>query len=71
MLTTALEVDLMNKSPRQRLDRWIEVLITEKIPMNEVYVFGSHAYGNPEDGSDVDLCIVSNLKGQRRIDVMI
>lgn len=61
----------MDKSLKTTLERWIEVLKIERIPMNEVYLFGSHAYGNPDAESDVDLCIVSDLKGQRRIDVMI
>lgn len=61
----------MNEGLRRRLQQWIEVLRSENIPLNEVYLFGSHAYGTPDDGSDVDLCIVSDLKGQRRIDVMI
>ena len=53
------------------MQQWIEVLRSENVPLNEVYLFGSHAYGTPDDESDVDLCIVSDLKGQRRIDVMI
>ncbi len=61
----------MNKDLRRRLNQWMEVLRTENIPLKEVYLFGSHAYGTPDDESDVDLCIVSDLKGQRRIDVMI
>ena len=61
----------MNEDLRRRLNQWMEVLRTENIPLKEVYLFGSHAYGTPDDESDVDLCIVSDLKGQRRIDVMI
>lgn len=49
----------------------MEVLRTEDIPFKEVYLLGSHAYGTPDGESDVDLCLVSDLKGQHRIDVMI
>jgi predicted nucleotidyltransferase len=32
--------------------------ISEHINMEEVIVFGSYAYGEPNDDSDIDLCVV-------------
>jgi uncharacterized protein len=39
--------------------------IAEKFDPEEIILFGSHAYGNPADGSDVDLLIVMDTpKGE-------
>ncbi|MDQ1326809.1 MAG: uncharacterized protein QG641_89 [Candidatus Poribacteria bacterium] len=46
-----LEPDLLNEI----VQRLVNALHPEKI-----YLFGSHAYGQPNDDSDVDLLIVVN-----------
>ncbi|MCH7603070.1 MAG: nucleotidyltransferase domain-containing protein, partial [Planctomycetes bacterium] len=33
-------------------------------------LFGSRAYGHPDSDSDIDLCVITDLKDQRKIDVM-
>ena len=39
--------------------------IAEKFDPEEIILFGSHAYGKPDDGSDVDLLIVMDTpKGE-------
>jgi uncharacterized protein len=39
--------------------------IAEKFDPEEIILFGSHAHGNPDDGSDVDLLIVMDTpKGE-------
>jgi len=40
---------------------YIKVLV-EKFHPEQVILFGSYAYGNPDEGSDVDLLIVKNLQ---------
>lgn len=44
--------------------------IGQEIPVEEIILFGSHAYGNPNEDSDIDLCILSKLNGQRKIDLI-
>lgn len=44
--------------------------ITETANANQVYLFGSYAYGNPNGDSDIDLCIVTTDKKVRKIDIM-
>ncbi len=44
--------------------------IGQEIPVEEIILFGSYAYGNPNEDSDIDLCILSNLNGQRKIDLI-
>jgi len=41
----------------------IRKLILESIDnkiINKIYLFGSYAYGNPNEDSDIDLCVVVN-----------
>jgi len=41
----------------------IRKLILESIDnsiINKIYLFGSYAYGNPTEDSDIDLCVVVN-----------
>jgi len=37
---------------------------------DKIYLFGSYAYGNPNDDSDIDLCIITTNKEIRKIDVI-
>jgi len=42
---------------------YIRQLILESIDntiINKIYLFGSYAYGNPNEDSDIDLCVVVN-----------
>jgi predicted nucleotidyltransferase len=41
----------------------IRQLILESVDntiINKIYLFGSYAYGNPNEDSDIDLCVVVN-----------
>lgn len=44
--------------------------IGEAIPVEEIILFGSHAYGSPDEDSDIDLCILSRLNGERKLDLI-
>jgi len=40
---------------------YIRQLVLESIDntiINKIYLFGSYAYGNPNEDSDIDLCVV-------------
>lgn len=36
----------------------------------KIYLFGSYAYGNPNEDSDIDLCVVTNDNEIRKIDII-
>jgi predicted nucleotidyltransferase len=38
--------------------------IIQKFKPEKIILFGSYAYGNPSDDSDVDLLVLLNFKGQ-------
>lgn len=42
--------------------------ISEKFNISKIFLFGSYAYGAPEPDSDLDLCIIANFTGKRKID---
>ena len=33
-------------------------------------MFCSHAYGKPDEESDIDLCVITDLKNKRKIDII-
>ncbi|MFQ5752203.1 MAG: nucleotidyltransferase domain-containing protein [bacterium] len=41
-----------------------------KFSVKQIILFGSQAYGKPEDGSDIDLCVITDIKNKRKIDIM-
>lgn len=41
-----------------------------KFNAKEVILFGSHAYGKATKESDVDLCVITDLKNKRKLDLM-
>ena len=49
-------------------------IIIEKINSNfntkKIILFGSFAYGSPNNSSDIDLCIIMDLNNERKIQVM-
>jgi len=45
-------------------------VIKENIVPKRIYLFGSHAYGNPNNDSDLDLCIVTDEVKERKIMVI-
>ncbi len=44
--------------------------IKEKFAVKKIILFGSRAYGHPDNDSDIDLCVITDLKDKRKIDVM-
>ena len=42
---------------KQELDA-ITKIIAETVPVESIYLFGSHAYGTPDKDSDLDLYVV-------------
>jgi uncharacterized protein len=57
---SALQNPQLSKSRRipMRTIRALANHIARKFNPEEIILFGSHAYGNPDDGSDVDLLVV-------------
>lgn len=51
-----------NYDPRQLIPfeqiEAVAMRIAEKFPVEKILLFGSYAYGEPEEGSDVDLLVV-------------
>jgi predicted nucleotidyltransferase len=47
----------MNDKIQTELDKLKEI-ITKTLPIDQIYLFGSYAYGNPHKDSDLDLYIV-------------
>jgi predicted nucleotidyltransferase len=51
----------------------IEILkntLKEKFDVKQIFVFGSHAYGEPNKDSDIDLCVITDLNNKRKIDLI-
>ena len=38
--------------------------------VNSIYLFGSYAYGEPNEDSDLDICVVSNDRSKRKLEIM-
>ena len=41
------------------------------IPLKEVYLFGSYAYGKPDKDSDIDLYLIVDNLTERHFDIML
>lgn len=44
--------------------------INKKCNITAAYLFGSYAYGNPDKDSDLDICILTNDKSKRKIEII-
>jgi predicted nucleotidyltransferase len=44
--------------------------LKEKFGAKQVFIFGSYAYGEPDQDSDIDLCVITDLNNKRKIDVI-
>ncbi len=49
---------------------YVDVLKRDKLPINEVIVFGSQIKRKPHKWSDIDVCIISPSPKFKRIDVL-
>ena len=43
----------------KRLERYLAILREKNIPVQKAILYGSYAYGNPHDWSDIDLVVLS------------
>ncbi len=51
----------------------IEMLVNklkEKFNVRQIFIFGSQVYGKPDEESDIDLCVITDLKNKRKIDIV-
>lgn len=44
--------------------------INNSFDITSIYLFGSYAYGNPNEDSDLDLCIITDDKSKRKVEIM-
>ncbi len=44
--------------------------IVSQFSPSKIFLFGSYASGSPTTDSDLDLCIVTDLQGKRKLDMM-
>ena len=44
--------------------------ISDRIKVKKIILFGSYAYGCPGKDSDIDLCVIADFEGRRKIDIM-
>jgi len=52
-----MEGILADEAIQQELDT-LTGIITATVPVEEIYLFGSYAYGTPHKDSDLDICVV-------------
>ena len=38
--------------------------------ISSIYLFGSYAYGKPNEDSDLDICITTDDKSKRKVEIM-
>lgn len=51
----------------------IEILkntLKKNFAVKQIFIFGSHAYGVPDENSDIDLCVITDLNNKRKIDII-
>lgn len=44
--------------------------IAQRYKPQYIYLFGSLAYGEPNKDSDIDLCVVMDFEGKRKLDIL-
>jgi len=52
-----------------QLNKVIDAL-NQNVRPKRIYLFGSCAYGQPNKDSDIDLCIITENDGQRKIEIL-
>jgi len=59
----------MDKNVKDELDRIVSTLVETGI-VTKVILFGSYAKGEETPDSDIDLCVLTPVKGRRPIELM-
>ena len=59
----------MNKSELESELKKLASKIKEITPATKIYLFGSYAYGIPNEDSDIDLCILTN-ENRRKLEIL-
>ena len=59
----------MNKSELESELKKLASKIKEITPPTKIYLFGSYAYGTPNEDSDIDLCILTN-ENRRKLEIL-
>ena len=44
--------------------------INQVVRASSIYLFGSYAYGEPTEDSDLDICIVTDDKSKRKVEII-
>lgn len=63
-----IKVGISNREFQSELNALIGK-IREKIQVKQIILFGSYAYGKPEENSDIDLCVITDDK-RRKIEIL-
>ena len=56
-----------------QISEQIELLrntLRDKFNVQQIFIFDSQAYGQPDGESDIDLCVITDLKHKRKIDII-
>ena len=59
----------MNKSELKSELKKLADKIKEITPATKIYLFGSYAYGTPNEDSDIDLCILTD-ENKRKLEIL-
>ena len=64
-------MDKNERFPKARIEDldFIKQKIVENLPVKYIYLFGSHAYGQPHSESDIDLYVVLHECDDKMIDL--
>src|SRR5277367_6623535 len=66
MVPSPARLERVKTLPQGLLEKAVERLKAEFQP-EEIYLFGSHAWGTPTDDSDVDLMVIVRVSGEKAI----
>ncbi|WP_113936777.1 MULTISPECIES: nucleotidyltransferase domain-containing protein [Bacillus] len=56
----------MNTNVPKELNQLVDKMTSSLSDVNKIILFGSHAYGMPNEDSDFDLCVVVDGIGKRK-----
>jgi len=59
ILSTGFEVYILSERLKLQLDKYTEIISSLEWVL-QIFLFGSHAYGEPQEHSDLDLLVIVN-----------